>query len=102
MRYTYSMFKRLLTFFAAYPKIFVDAKSSNRAKYLPLLSLVYLLMPIDLMPDFIPLLGQLDDIGVIVLLISIALRAFERSPAQRKVQKYGNIIDVEPVQKTQD
>lgn len=96
------MLKRLLRFFAAYPKIFIDAKSSNRAKYLPLLSLVYLFMPIDLMPDFIPLLGQLDDVGVIALLISIALRAFEQSPAQKKVQKYGEVIDVEPVQKTQD
>lgn len=93
------MFKRLLTFFAAYPKIFLDAKSSARAKYLPLLSLVYLFMPIDVMPDFIPLIGQLDDVGVIVLLISIALRAFERSPAQKKVQEYGEVIDVTPVEK---
>lgn len=32
------------------------------------LCLAYLLLPIDLLPDFIPFLGQLDDISVIGLI----------------------------------
>ncbi|MCC7353388.1 MAG: DUF1232 domain-containing protein [Anaerolineae bacterium] len=39
---------------------------------IPGLALVYLLFPIDVAPDLIPLLGQLDDLAVVV----IALRAF--------------------------
>jgi uncharacterized membrane protein YkvA (DUF1232 family) len=31
-------------------------------------SLAYVVLPIDIAPDFIPLLGQLDDIAVVMLL----------------------------------
>jgi uncharacterized membrane protein YkvA (DUF1232 family) len=33
-------------------------------------TLLYLLSPIDLLPDFIPLIGQVDDVVVLTLLIS--------------------------------
>jgi uncharacterized membrane protein YkvA (DUF1232 family) len=34
-------------------------------------TLLYLISPIDLSPDLIPLLGQIDDVALIVLLISV-------------------------------
>jgi uncharacterized membrane protein YkvA (DUF1232 family) len=43
-------------------------------KGLPLLALVYLVSPIDVVPDIVLLLGQLDDVGFLVL----ALQAFRR------------------------
>lgn len=47
-------------------------------KGLAVIGIVYLILPVDLIPDIIPLLGQLDDLGVIVGLISLAWRNRKR------------------------
>lgn len=47
-------------------------------KGLAVLGIVYVILPVDLIPDIIPLLGQLDDLGVIVGLISLAWRNRKR------------------------
>ncbi|MCC6614645.1 MAG: DUF1232 domain-containing protein [Anaerolineae bacterium] len=43
------------------------------AKVIPFLPLVYLLSPIDFVPDFIPVLGQLDDLTLLIA----GMRLFE-------------------------
>ena len=36
-------------------------------KLLPLLALCYLVFPLDFIPDLLPVLGQMDDLGVILI-----------------------------------
>lgn len=44
------------------------------AKVLLWLAVAYLLLPFDLIPDFIPVIGQLDDLIVVPGLIYLALK----------------------------
>jgi uncharacterized membrane protein YkvA (DUF1232 family) len=43
-------------------------------KALSLLPAAYVLMPVDALPDLVPVLGQADDLGVLLLAISAFLR----------------------------
>ena len=59
------LFKRLLG----------DPHVSGWRKAAIVLLIGYLAMPIDLVPDFIPVAGQLDDVLVVALVLRVALRA---------------------------
>jgi uncharacterized membrane protein YkvA (DUF1232 family) len=53
-------------------RLFNDPRVPSWVRYgIPLLAVLYLVMPLDVLPDFIPVIGQLDDLGVIVLAMSL-------------------------------
>jgi uncharacterized membrane protein YkvA (DUF1232 family) len=56
-----------------YRRVSRDPRTPRAAKLLLGLAVLYLLSPVDLVPDFIPVLGQLDDIVVVPLLVMLAL-----------------------------
>ena len=58
-----------------------DPDVPRRAKITPALVLVYLAMPIDLIPDFIPGLGHLDD----ALLVAWAIRHLIAAAGRERV-----------------
>ncbi|WP_018628970.1 YkvA family protein [Niabella aurantiaca] len=51
-----------------------DKRTPMLAKLLAGLTVIYLLSPVDLIPDFIPVLGLLDDLIIVPLLISATLK----------------------------
>jgi uncharacterized membrane protein YkvA (DUF1232 family) len=51
-----------------------DARTPASAKLATIAAILYVLSPIDLVPDFIPILGWLDDGIVAILLLKLAQR----------------------------
>jgi len=51
-----------------------DERIPTGIRLIPPLLVLYLAMPIDLVPDFVPVLGQLDDILVAVIAIGLVVR----------------------------
>jgi uncharacterized membrane protein YkvA (DUF1232 family) len=49
--------------------------TSRRARWLLGGALAYLVSPIDIIPDFIPVIGYLDDVVIVSLLVYLAMRA---------------------------
>lgn len=59
------------------PAVFIAMKKHETpytAKMMAGITLAYALSPIDLIPDFIPILGYLDDIIILPILVAITLR----------------------------
>ncbi|HAL44460.1 MAG: hypothetical protein A2Y12_19000 [Planctomycetes bacterium GWF2_42_9] len=51
-----------------------DKRVPKASKILLALAIGYFLLPIDLIPDFIPIIGHLDDLIIIPTLIFIAIK----------------------------
>ncbi len=84
---------RLATAFHIWLRSLTDKRTPGKAKLLPFASLLYLLFPLDVIPDIIPLLGQMDDVTVIIVLCVLAYRAIPK-PVKDDIRK--NVIDIEP------
>ena len=64
------------------PALFLAMKRRDTpivAKVLACITVGYALSPIDIVPDFIPILGYLDDIVILPLLAALSIKLIPRS-----------------------
>jgi len=73
-----SIGKELKLNFKVYQLAQQDPRTPRLAKFLLWMAVGYILMPFDLIPDFIPVIGHLDDVIIVPLLVILALKMIPR------------------------
>ncbi len=63
---------------AFYRRVLGHPKTPRLSRFLLGLAIAYAVSPFDLIPDFIPVVGHLDDLIVLPLLIRLAMRLVPR------------------------
>ncbi|MFN4279089.1 YkvA family protein [Thermosynechococcus sp.] len=61
-------------------------------------SLIYLLSPLDISPDLVPILGQLDDVTVMIILASELTQLLVERVKQKRSPNITTTVDVEAEQ----
>ena len=82
------------------PAIFLalkDKDTPNVAKLFAGITVVYALSPIDLVPDFIPVLGYLDDVILLPMLVVLTVKFIPKNILERnRMQSEGMWQDGKP------
>ncbi len=66
-----------------YKLVLQDKKTPILGKFFLGLAVGYFFLPFDLIPDFIPIIGHVDDVIIIPLLIIIALKFIPKEVVQK-------------------
>ena len=64
-----------LRFFRA---MLTDKRVPLYVKIIPVFTVAYLVLPFDLIPDFIPVIGYMDDVGIVILSLAAMMRLTPR------------------------
>jgi len=78
------------------PAVFVALKKKETplaAKILAGITIVYALSPIDLIPDFIPILGYLDDLIILPILIAFTIKLIPKEIFRECQKESANLWD---------
>jgi uncharacterized membrane protein YkvA (DUF1232 family) len=64
-----------------------DKRTGIATKLPILLSVIYMLSPIDLVPDFIPVFGYLDDLIIVPLLLNLSIKMLPKEVLEESIAK---------------
>jgi uncharacterized membrane protein YkvA (DUF1232 family) len=78
LRFLVLLFTRFRKEVVMFWRVMRHPKTPAKVKFAALLAVLYVVSPIDLIPDVIPVLGLLDDVGMVMLLLSIAYKFLPR------------------------
>ena len=67
---------------------FIDKRTPTFAKVIVILGLLYGISPIDLIPDVVPVVGLVDDLGVLIFVLVLFLRMTRF--VRRELQEIGD------------
>lgn len=91
--------QEILTFLPAVYLAFRSPKTPVKAKILAGLTVAYALSPIDLIPDFIPGIGYLDDIIILPAMITWTIHAIPKELFDGFMQEARAHMDKQPKKK---
>jgi uncharacterized membrane protein YkvA (DUF1232 family) len=83
----------LPSFARLYWRLFRDRRVSVLAKALLVLTLGYVIMPLDFVPDFVPPLGEADDLAVVLSGLWLFIRLCPPDVVREKVREIAMRID---------
>lgn len=72
---------------AFFKRLLWDRRIPRFVKIIPILLVLYLASPIDLIPDFVPVLGYLDDVAIVLAALALVLRLTPKPVIQDLLQQ---------------
>jgi len=79
LKHSRRLIRRFLQEIEFYRRVLRHPRTPRFSKLLLGVAIAYAVSPIDLIPDFIPVVGHLDDLVILPLLIWIAVRLIPKS-----------------------
>lgn len=64
-----------------------DYKMDVKSILIPSITIIYILSPLDIIPDWIPVVGALDDFGLLALTIPFIMKELDKFIAWENEQK---------------
>jgi uncharacterized membrane protein YkvA (DUF1232 family) len=80
-------------------RLLLDRRVSFLNKLAPLLAVLYVLSPLDFLPDALPLLGVTDDLGVFILAVDFFIRSVPNEIVRQHLHELQNNLNAEMLRK---